>query len=375
MKKYTKKICITFCFIAGISSLWGQTNDTSQQIEYKRSAAVFYDINYKGDVAANLCGGIQKGITYLGYAQWGIGLDVERLGWWKGGKLFVKGANTHGGGPTEQLVGDYQVVDNIETGDYTYLQEFWFEQQFGNITVKAGLQDFNADFAVCEAAQLFLNSSFGVHSALSSNMTLPIFPTTAWALNVDWSITPIMSLMAGVFDSPIDLEENPRNLTWRFTKEKGCIAAVEYRVLSNINDRLPGRYTVGFTYHTAEKEYGAHLSAMQSVWVRNNRSLNLFLMSALSEKDRDNNHFHLGGGVTCTGVFSSKGRDEAGLGVTAAFLASAKKHETTIELTYRYRVHDNIYLQPNLQYIINPAGTGAHLKNALFTAIRTEIQL
>lgn len=83
MKKISTKISIACCFIAGISSLWGQTNDTLQQDEYKHCAAIFYDINYKGDVAANLCGGIQKGVAYWDMRN---GVSDWMLSDWVGGK-------------------------------------------------------------------------------------------------------------------------------------------------------------------------------------------------------------------------------------------------------------------------------------------------
>ena len=376
MKVVYRCICFWLASLFPMSG-FAQENADSVAQTYKHNNAVFYDLSYIGDFVGNASGGLKTGIAYLGYAQFGLGIDFEELGWWKGGKLFVKGGNTHGGTPSETLLGDYQVADNIEAGNHTFLQELWFEQKLKTVTLRLGMQDFNADFAVCEASQLLLNSSFGIHSSLCSNITLPIFPTMAWAFNINWDITPEMYIRAGIYDSPIPIEENPYNIKWRFSKEKGFITSAEYGYNSLIKDHLPGHYSIGATYHTAEKEFCIHLCAEQTIWEHKQRSIELFIMSALCKKDieENNNHFHIGGGVVLNKVFSKRGRDILSLGVTSAVMANTLHNETAIELSYCYQVHDNISLQPDIQYIIKPMGIGVPLKNALFLALRTEIAL
>ena len=67
-----------------------------------------------------------------------------------------------------------------------------------------------------------------------------------------------------------------------------------------------------------------------------------------------------------------KERDDVfGIALTSALLSDeSKKHETVIELTYKCQIIDQLFIQPNLQYIINPAGTEEKLNNALVAGLR-----
>lgn len=369
MKHYFLTLLIITLPILSIAG-YSNTIDTTHQVKRE---VVLFDVSYKGDIMGNICGGIKRSGTYLGYAQIGLGIDFEALNWWKGGMLYIKGGNTHGGTPSETFIGDSQIASNIEAGNHTFLQELWFSQSFKNVEIKIGMQDYNADYAVCEPSGMFLNSALGIHSSLSGNLKLPIFPIMGWACNINWDIRDDMSWRVGVFDSPLDFEENPYNLHWKINSEKGVVLTTEYNYKTNINNNLEGRYCIGFTYQTALRKWGVHLNAAQAVWKQNQHQLSLFAMYAICKGDERNYHNHLGAGITMEGVFSKHGRDALGLAFTTEFLESTHLYETTIELTYQYHIHENIFLQPDIQYVINPSGTGMPLKNALVMALRVGI--
>ena len=348
-------------------------NDGDTLTTQSKREVVLFDVSYKGDALGNVCGGIKQAGTYLGYAQLGLGIDFEALNWWKGGVLYIKGGNTHGGMPSETFIGDHQIADNIEAGNHTFLQELWFSQRFKKVEIKIGMQDFNADYAVCEPAGRFLNSSFGIHSALSCNLNLPIFPVMGWACNISWDIRDDMNWRVGVYDSPLGFDENPYNLRWRFQADKGFVLATEYDYKTNIHNALEGKYSMGFTYQTASSCWGIHLNAAQAVWQQGHHSLSLFAMYAVCKTEKKNFHNHLGCGITMDGVFSKQGRDAMGLACTTAFMETTHSYETVIELTYQYNIHKNIFLQPDFQYVIHPAGTEQRLNNALVMALRMGI--
>ncbi|MDR1698872.1 MAG: carbohydrate porin, partial [Prevotellaceae bacterium] len=49
------------------------------------------------------------------------------------------------------------------------------------------------------------------------------------------------------------------------------------------------------------------------------------------------------------------------------------KHETTLELYYKWQFNDNFAIQPDIQYSINPSGTDEKLSNALLGILRLYI--
>ena len=50
------------------------------------------------------------------------------------------------------------------------------------------------------------------------------------------------------------------------------------------------------------------------------------------------------------------------------------RDETAIELTYKVQVTSQIYLQPEMQYVVHPGGTDMKLKNATVGLVRLGLE-
>jgi porin len=156
-----------FCF----SNLSAQKQKDSIKV-----CPVEFSATYVGDVVGNTIGGITTGVKYLGTANLSISLETEKANWWKGGQFYVKGGNTHGASPSEELIGEFQIISNIDGGgNHTYLFECWYKQKIGNVNLTFGLQDLNAEFANTDNASYYINSSFGIPSTIPENDPLLSF--------------------------------------------------------------------------------------------------------------------------------------------------------------------------------------------------------
>lgn len=369
----------------GFKSINGQTDTT------KKNPFTF-ETSYIGDVFYNFSGGIQKGSSYLGMVNLKIGFNTEDAGWWKGGELFVNAANTHGGEPSITHIGDFQVASNIEAGNLTYLHELWIKQSIGKTTLVLGLQDLCAEFVSSEYAGLFLNSSCGVHSTVATNLAVPIFPLTAIGGQIHFDFTENFSLKFAGFDGvPDNFSFNKYNLKWNLKKEEGYLlfSQVSYQ---NVTENNPGAYKLGFYYHNEyslmnkdedgtilnEKypaNYGLYLILDQTIFQKQSgRSLSFFFQSSISPKEINENWYFLGCGFNYKGVFLKRINDVIGFAVAHAGLNNNTGSETAIEITYKANFGDHFYLQPDFQYIINPAGTNQKLKNASVGFIRFGLQ-
>ncbi len=359
-----------------IGSLHAQSTTNIQAEDSITSAhknPLSIELSYKGDVAGNAVGGIKQGVGYLGYLSVALHFSTEDAGWWRGGELCIGGGNTHGRTPSASWLGDFQIADNIEAGNHTFLEQLWFRQSFWHMSVTVGLQDLNADYAVCEAAGDFFNSSFGIHSTLSTHFAAPIFPITGLGLNWRWDINERWAWQAAVYDgSPLGFDENPYNVKWRLSKEKGFLTLTEGQFLPTIAEKLRGAYKLGAYYHTSEAVFGFYLSAEQQCLVTEKHDLTAFLQAAVAPQFKHHNQAHLAAGVNLDGVFSKKKRDKIGLAFTTAFMESGK-HETSIEWFYKYQLLQQLYVQPDVQYIVHPSG-GEGLRNALFLALRVGVE-
>lgn len=377
-KQMTKK---TFLWIFTASANLVFTSSLQGQ-ETQDENAFTVEASYIGDNINNLSGGIKTGSAYLGMANLRVGWDVEKSGLWKGGQFYVNAANTHGASPSSNLLGDMQVASNIDAGNHTYLQELWFKQTFGKVDFTLGLQDLNVEFASSEYGGLFMNSSFGILPVISTNFSAPIFPLTTLGLTAKWNISPKFSWVNAVYDgSPTDFDYNPYNIKWCFASGDGILAVSELQYNAHIRS-LPGRYKVGIYSHNHMVEnvlnenvtdslenniIGLYAYADQEVWRKNEKSLGLFLQLGYSPSNASTNNYYFGAGLNYAGLLKKEGTDILGLAVAHQHFSEGLNSETAIELTYQYPLTKNLFIQPDIQYIVNPAGTGETIDNC-FTA-------
>jgi porin len=84
-------------------------------------------------------------------------------------------------------------------------------------------------------------------------------------------------------------------------------------------------------------------------------------------------------GLSSVGLFPARIDDQLGLAVARAHASSyaiGSPTETSIELTYRAQVKSWLAIQPDLQYIISPAGDpGSATPNTFVAGARTELTM
>ena len=344
----------------------------------KTNESLYFGATYTGDLVTNIKGGIKTGTAYLGMATIDAGFDTEKAKWWKGGDAFVKLANTHGGEPTAHLVGDFQGVSNIEAGNLTWLYEFWYRQRFGNLSVTVGLQDLNVNFAADECAAGFTNSSFGIHSSIADNIPSPIFPLTALGVNLNWDISPSMVLKMAVFDgTPDDLENNPYNIHWQLSREQGVLTVGELQLNRSLFANKRGNYKIGGYFHqhndsTNEEQQngGIYFAGNQQITDK----IDVFSQIGLSPKRNNHNHYY-SIGLKYSDIFKNRPDDYMGMAVAYAGIDSNPNGgETVIEIIYQCQICSNVYIRPDIQYIVNPAGTDQKLGNALVAMMRFGVE-
>jgi porin len=360
-------------------------NGYSENTGSIKAGAWQLDATYKGDLVTNFNGGISTGTTYLGLADLFLHFDTENAGWWRGGEFLIHGANSHGGEPTANLIGDFQFVSNIEAGNHTFLYELWLKQTISNVTATIGLQDLNVEFASSEVGSLFLNSSFGVHSVISDNITAPIFPLTSPGITFCWAASERINLKTALYSgSPIGFEANPYNIKWGLKHLNGLlwVNELQYRWAGRQEQNNILKTGVFFHQHSSERnvvnsETGNRLTHDFGFYLIGDHSIDpkfsVFYQLGLSP--RNDNYCYLGAGCTYSGLFSKNGNDILGLAVADGMLVKERgRDETTFELTYKVKVSGQIYLQPEMQYVVHPGGTDVQLKNATVGIVRLGLE-
>jgi len=357
------------------------------EVHFKKSPVTF-EAAYVGDVVRNFSGGIKKGSSYLGLANLKIGFDTEEAHLWKGGQFFINAANAHGGNPSTSLIGDFHTVSNIEANEMTYIHELWYKQTIDHFEIIVGLQDLNSDFVSFDYGSLFINSTFGTPSTIADNVPSPIFPFTTAGVSLKWNINETNTLKVAVFDGlPTEYEHNQYNLNWSFKKDEGVFAVSEYQFTGLIKKHLKGSYRAGTYYHSQFMDpgieniedrvfrynFGIYLIADQVIYQKpgGKGSLGIFGQLAISPKSINTHYRYLGFGLSWQGVLKDRDEDKLGIAITnAGFYDSAKRSETIFEVYYKTQLTENIFVQPDFQYVINPGLTDMNLNNASVGFIR-----
>lgn len=370
--------------IGGLGLLFLSTISVSAQTDSIKTESPFsYEATFIGDGISNFHGGIKRGTGFLGLTNIQLLFDTEKAKLWQGGSFHINFSNTFGDIPSGAMVGDVQGFNNIEAGNHTFLQEFWYNQQIGKVNLTVGLQDMNVDFACSHYGSAYINSSFGIHSTFSSNITSPIFPLTSLGLTILWEITPTLTWKNAFYDGePSDFNVNPFNLNWKLSGRDGVLWMSEFQKDVLLHNHLPGYYRFGAFVHE-HSEADSILNNEQKMWryglyfvgdqrlilFPNGHNLGLFTQMSFCPQKESDNYLYIGGGLSVHGIGHRK-HDHYGVGVAYARLRSKAASETAIELFYKLRINEFMYLQPDLQYILNPLGTDEKLSNALVGTLR-----
>jgi len=210
---------------------------------------------------------------------------------------------------------------------------------------------------------------------------------TALGAQLQYAFTPEMTAKVAVFDGmPEDLDYNPHNISWHLNSNDGYLAFLELDFADLLRLKNEGIYKFGTYYHNhspysngadiSVPNYGFYLSADQTlIQYSSGRALNSFVQFSISPVSKNNNNWYLGGGFHYHGLLLNRPEDELGLAFAQAGLQNAPfKSETTLEMTYKLSICENVFVQPDMQYIIHPAGTNTTIPNALAAYFRFGIE-
>jgi porin len=207
-------------------------------------------------------------------------------------------------------------------------------------------------------------------------------------ISLIWNSSEKSTWNIAVFDGmPTDFSDNPHNLRWDLNRDEGAFAVMEYHYSGSIGKGLKGSYKAGIYYHTQKAEtedepltpdrhnynYGIYLIADQMILPNATGTGGLAVFGQLAvSPEKINTHYGYGGaGLSYKGILTKRADDILGIAFNKTWLNDpAIKDESIIELSYKAQVSDNLFIQPDFQYVINPGGTDHTLKNALAGSLR-----
>ncbi len=352
-----------------------------------RDYGVLLDIVYTAEFFHNTTGGMKTGNEYKGdlsiYLEW----DSELANLWNGGTFFVHLQEQHGYGITENYVGDFQVVSNIDADDFTQVSEFWYKQSLWdeNAWIKIGKQEANDDFAYVDYGLEFIHSSPG----FSPTIPMPSFPDQDWGVVLGTQPLDALSMNVGVYHGRPNGGRSIGNTIDHFRGPLVIAEPAYHYAIAN----HPGHFRMGgwwngdrFEYFdsstsrrdTVSDSYGWYVTWDQEVWSENSedkQGIGVFAQYGWAPEDRSEVEHYYGGGFQWVGALPSRDEDIWGVGAFTVEFSNkadfADERETAIELFYMAQLTNWMNLKPDLQYIMNPGGIGND--DALALGLRCEI--
>jgi porin len=346
----------------------------------------------QGDPSTNLTGGLRQGTAVRVPLQGALDIDTERLLGWRGGHVHADLQALEGRNGTEDLVGDLQGFDNVDSERFHQLSELWLEQRLlgGRLRLKLGKADANADFARVEASGEFLNSSAGYSPTIQG---FPSYPDPAMSVSLFAEATRWLSLGAGVYDGATHEgchgRTGNRGLATFFGAPDALFYVGEAGMRYSLRGR-PGRLSAGAWRHTGTFEgfAGTTRSGTSGYFAvfeqrllqepgDESQGLDLFAQLGTSDARFAEIDRHVSLGLSATGALPGRGQDTAGLMLTSVTLsplcasAGASRRESVLEIFYGLSLRPWLVVKPDIQYILNPGAGGA--RDAVVGTLRVTV--
>lgn len=389
------------------------------------------------DVLSNVSGGIHQKTTLTGDLDLLLTVDIKKLvPSWRG-TVFLYGLGLYGDDPSKN-VGDIQGVSNIAAPNTWKLFEAWYQHNlFKRFSLLAGLYDITSEFdVIVSASTLFLNSSFGTGAELGAGgrNNLSTFPATSLGIRAQTILTDSLMVRAVVADGIPGNPNNAQGTHVHLGKDDGLFGSMELAFyqystadLTQTKEKtlkeLPRRLTfrrigrsaplvyeakvaLGFWGYTTSLDqlnkvnssgepvkqhgtYGIYGLAEYDVFYEKDdkdQGLTLFGRAGMADPNVNRISQYYGGGLIYKGLIPERNIDRTAIGVAAAVNSheykqsqrragqSVESAEITLELTHSIFVNQNLVIQPDFQYVINP-GTVPGRNNAVVLGVRLEVNL
>ncbi|MGZ0655887.1 carbohydrate porin [Coraliomargarita sp. W4R53] len=342
---------------------------------------------YDSIAAASVSGGIQKDDQFTGQVYAGVHLDFDKMFGWDGttGKISI--VNRHGNGISENVGGIYDpmTINGGADGQVTWLYEVWVEKMLGtDWALKLGRTSMDEDFANSDLYRYSLSTSINgpIRSMMLDNAQIFSFPLALWGGRLKYKPSDEHQFQLGAYQ----INDNPfgthlKGTDWGIDSDDGITFMAQYDWTPEVFDR-PARFYVGAAY--SDYDYtdfdGGESSSMLTFYghaeVEVIDDLKLFAFGAYnSQEESAKVPLQISAGANWKGLipgreddhtvfFATYGQisDDYGKYVTLADV----DQEFVFELGHRIQLTPAIYVQPAVQYIVEPGGgTNGDLDDAV----------
>ncbi|HBP87365.1 MAG TPA: carbohydrate porin [Nitrospirales bacterium] len=332
-------------------------------------------IVYDSIFAANVSGGIESDKDFVGQVYAGLEMDLERLLGLNGMTFKVSYVNRHGDSIGESVGGIYNPMA-IFGGQTNYLYDFRLEKSFGDAwAIKLGRISADQDFALSPLYFYSLSTAInGPIRALLLENALTSFPFAVWGGRIKYKPSKPHQFQLGAYLIGKDMFNfKDHGVNFSIRDDDGVSILAQYDWSPDVFGR-PARVFVGvvnafFDFEdfdgTGTTDHFVRFYGHANVEVADGFKL-FGLLSYSDQDDVAKTPFQANIGSVYKGLIPSRPDDRTIAFATYAqfsdeygeSLGEDKNYEMVYELAHRIQIIPSFYIQPSIQYIRNPGGTG-----------------
>jgi porin len=388
-----------------VPSLTGNWGGLRSQLE---DEGVTPYVVYTSIISGNPSGGIRlAGPKYAQDINFGLTFDMQKLVGWEGATINVNSVDRVGKTIRPDIGTVYDPVQ-IYGGQTITLYNLTLEQTFWNNlgSVKIGRLSPGDDFAESPLYNYYVNNGIdGQIRAIIDDTRFATYPFASWGARLRFDPSPEINIQTGIFqvsDQYVDRYHNGvdfsvkgsdgiqvvQQVGWTPEFNKQPVPAdpdAQATSFAPVMRDLPGHYFIGGYWSNSDysqfgtpvktrTSYGFYAHADQMIYREApGRDLGLTVFGTVAYAPQPNISiipFQLSGGALYQGLVPTRSKDMTILGIiygnfsddyaTAVSqpLGGFPTSEVDFEFGYRVQATEFAYVQPDVQYIVSPGGTG-----------------
>src|SRR5262245_24583865 len=355
-------------------------------------------LTFVTDSLGNPTGGRDQGFTTANNLGLDLNFDLDKLAGLDGGSFLFSMSYRFGGSLSANYIHNVFTVQQVFGGETFRVVNVAYSQQLLNdrVEFRLGRIATGDDFLVSPYNYVFVQNGFDGNPVgiFFNSPGMTAYPNDTWGALVKVRPTARTYIIGGGYNGDPSIRDNSNHgVDFSMDGPVFAIGELAYQPNSLPGDRGPlGNYKAGFWYDNslyADFNTGAvnrgnwgFYGMLDQVLVRfgkpaSHRGLGVAgsFLASFDQSISQMPYFFTAALVT-RGIFPSRPRDIVGLGVVYGHFSNdlqnsqrsaqqvdpnvgVQSHETALELTYRLALLKSaLYLQPDLQYVFRPGGTG-----------------
>jgi len=342
---------------------------------------------YNAIIASNVSGGRHSGKDAAGDLYTGVNVDLGKALDWDGWLFELSGIDRHGDSIDKDVGGIYSVMQLV--GGQTYflynvsLEKIWGDEKYG---LKFGRITATDDFAGSPFYGYYLSNSInGQIRAVLFDGVMTSYPFAVWGTRFQYAPTDEFRIKVGAYqltERMFDPEEHGTDFAFRTSDGLSVMAQLEWDW--SWGDR-PGHFNLGinnvhfempdFNSDEVTDPFNRYYAQIDHQVTQESpgSSQGLYLFATLAythQQEAALVPLQTSFGAQYVGPFFGRNQDRLIFGSTYGKLSEdyadeqealgkgRPDYEWIFELGYRVQLTKFAYVQPDVQYVMHPGGTG-----------------